>query len=273
MKFYDDFVSFRLLTQPYIKNWGTVLLFRMGFASEIKLKLRDGQIYPLRRVGYILYLGGLVFVSEDKEHFKDTLHLILDNFVAGQYSALPVKDRYVVDIGANIGDTAIRFAVLGAKHVYAYEPFPYIYEIAKWNIIQNRFERKIKLFNEAVSDKKSIIKIDEKFRSYGNTALQENSKGKKVSVVTLKEIVKRHELGNSSLKLDAEGYEYRIILSSSKATLRKFKYMVLEYHNYSDELVKKLESVGFKVSVTPSQDIYHRATLGKQGLLFAERVG
>ena len=61
-------------------------------------------------------------------------------FVKQEYSRLPVKDRVVVDIGANIGDSSIYLALRGAKKVIGLEPFPKNFQIAKQNIATNRLE-------------------------------------------------------------------------------------------------------------------------------------
>ena len=55
----------------------------------------------------------------------DIIWLINENFIKEQYKWLDVEGKNVVDVGANIGDTAIYFALKGAKHVYAFEPYPY----------------------------------------------------------------------------------------------------------------------------------------------------
>ena len=59
--------------------------------------------------------------------------LISENLVYEQYKILDVSNKDVVDVGAALGDTAIYFALKGAKHVYAFEPYPYSYNIAKKN--------------------------------------------------------------------------------------------------------------------------------------------
>ena len=50
-------------------------------------------------------------------------------FLYEEYQTLPVKDRIVIDIGGSIGDTAIYFALKGAKKVIALEPFLLNYEV------------------------------------------------------------------------------------------------------------------------------------------------
>lgn len=75
--------------------------------------------------------------------------LISEIFFQNEYRHLKCKDKVVLDIGASIGDSAIYFALKEAKRVVAFEPFPYAYEIAKKNIIQNGITR-VKLINAAL---------------------------------------------------------------------------------------------------------------------------
>ena len=70
-----------------------------------------------------------------------------------------LKNKVIIDIGANIGDTSLLFANEGSE-VYSYEPVPPIYEIALRNIKLNPdLENKVHLFNKAVSDKEGTIEI------------------------------------------------------------------------------------------------------------------
>jgi predicted RNA methylase len=52
-------------------------------------------------------------------------------FVNNIYEHLPVEGRSVVDIGANIADSCIYFALHGANNVIGLEPFPRNYELAE----------------------------------------------------------------------------------------------------------------------------------------------
>lgn len=74
---------------------------------------------------------------------------LLETFNWEDYK-LDVKEREVVDIGANIGDTAIYFSVKGAKHVYAYELQPAFYKCALENIKLNNLENNITIINAAI---------------------------------------------------------------------------------------------------------------------------
>ena len=81
-------------------------------------------------------------------------------FVHEEYSALNVYGQNVIDIGANIGDSAIYFAAKGARHVYAFEPFPSTFECAKNNVEINDLREKITIINAGLSDADGDIAID-----------------------------------------------------------------------------------------------------------------
>lgn len=72
-------------------------------------------------------------------------------FIDKEYDFLPVKDRAVIDIGANIGDSCIYFILKGAKSVLAIEPNGNLYNFAKKNININGFSDKIKIIRAACS--------------------------------------------------------------------------------------------------------------------------
>ena len=59
----------------------------------------------------------------------DTLDIAI--FTEKIYSKLPVKDRIVIDVGGNIGDSSLLFATLGAKKVIMIEPQPKFFPATK----------------------------------------------------------------------------------------------------------------------------------------------
>jgi hypothetical protein len=74
-----------------------------------------------------------------------------------------------------------------------------------------------------------------------------------IPVVTLGEIIRRFDVDDQEgliLKMDCEGYEYQIILSSDDETLRRFSHIQIEYHSGYMNLKNRLQGLGFKVSVT-----------------------
>jgi FkbM family methyltransferase len=206
-----------------------------------KVKERGGAVefdYGGRRVAM---LGGLPLCAG----------LIFENFLNDQYSWLTVEDKTVIDIGANIGDTAIYFGIRGAKRVYAFEPYPYAYRFARENIKLNGLGDRVEVLNEACGGSKdACIKIDRNFKSLRNTALKDFHHGKAIRIESIGEIVERFGLDGAVLKIDCEGYEYGIILDSSRKTLRRFDQIMVEYHFGYINIVKKLKEAGFSVKHT-----------------------
>ena len=109
------------------------------------------------------------------------------------YTTLDVNNKIVVDIGANIGDSAIYFAVKGAKKVIALEPFPKNFELAKKNIELNNLTDKIELIQAGCSSKSGTMTIDDK--STGpRSILSELSEGLTIPLLSLDDITKKYNI-------------------------------------------------------------------------------
>ena len=75
-------------------------------------------------------------------------------FLSEEYKFLNVKNETVIDIGANIADSSIYFALNDAQKIIALEPYPYSYNSAKKNIEINDLDNKIDLLNAAYGQDK-----------------------------------------------------------------------------------------------------------------------
>tara|TARA_B100001123_G_scaffold449615_1_gene615691 strand:+ start:14092 stop:17013 length:2922 start_codon:yes stop_codon:yes gene_type:complete len=172
-------------------------------------------------------------------------------FLHEVYNSLPVNDKIVVDIGANISDSASYFIIKGAKHVIAVEPFTINYEMAKKNISINEFDDKITLIRSGISSSSNRITINDTIEhGYTSFRMEEDVSGTtKLTTMTLQEIVEKYKIENGVLKLDCENCEYDAILSSPQHILSKFKNIFVEYHHGYKELKQKLEDTGFIVTL------------------------
>ncbi len=195
------------------------------------------------------------FYGELKQAFN-TLGMIEENFCNEQYASLNIEGKDVVDIGANIGDSAIYFALKGAKHVYAFEPYPYSYNLAKRNVELNNLNNKITMLNEGCG-KSRFVNIRDETKNYGGTDLKSFKNGKKIKILSLDGIVEKFKLRNATLKIDCEGCEYATILNAKNDTLSKFDKIIIEYHYGYKNLEKKLKDAGFKVRHTAPRYFYN----------------
>jgi len=180
---------------------------------------------------------------------KVYLNDIFYEIMGGMYE-MDVKDTKVVDIGAFYGETAIYYSKMGASEVLAYEPFKsesFISSNAQLNGCNN-----IKSYRMAVSDKDGFFNCDPDFENRAETKIYyAESPNKKLNKISLESIVNEHKIQDGCLKLDAEGAEFEIIKGAPVETLRKFKQMVLEVHNYFgniDEITDKLMNSGFDIT-------------------------
>ena len=77
-------------------------------------------------------------------------------FFKEEYKFLDIKDRDVIDIGMNIGDSSIYFSINGAKRVIGVEPYPYTFSIAEKNVKLNEIKNII-LLNAGYGQDSTVI--------------------------------------------------------------------------------------------------------------------
>ena len=176
---------------------------------------------------------------------------IVHTFFKKDYDQILVNERTVLDIGANIGDTGIFYALNGAKKVIGIEPFPKNFDYAQKNIQINNLDNVITLLQAGCSSKKEIIKIDPDYQSNIESEVKSFKTGIDVPMITIQDIINKYEIPKSSvLKIDCEGCEYDIIENISFETISYFSNIQIEYHLGYKKLQNKLESFGYTVKVS-----------------------
>lgn len=232
------FVMFQKRYQNYISVIISILRKRYPINAILKtghnVKLDDyNQLYcnllnldydagnDLVRVDNFMFYGG---VSNSDSIWA---------YISKEYEFLPVKDKVVIDIGSNIGDSSIYFATNGASKVIAIEPEYELFQFASKNIMFNGFSERIELINGICSN------VDSPTQRVDGPSL-----------VSLQGIIDKCKTIPSILKVDCEGCEYDVILSASSATLSHFTHIQIEYHYGYENLKRKLEEEGFRVKVT-----------------------
>ena len=169
----------------------------------------------------------------------------------GDYDFLqPIKDNTVIDIGMNIADSSIYFALNEASFVIGLEPYKYSYEMALENIEINDLKGKI-LPLHAGYGRDGIIEVEDKVSDIGSV-LEEHKGGIKIPLLSLSKLLEQYQYnisGELLLKMDCEGCEYSI-LYENESVLKKFSRIIIEYHNGYNELKTKLENSGFSVKYT-----------------------
>ncbi len=195
-------------------------------------------------------------------------------FINNEYEFLNPNECAVIDIGANIGDSAIYMIMNNAKKVVSLEPYPYSYNLALKNIELNNLKDRITLINGGYG-KDSIIKIDENKITDAGTDLVFSNEGKEIQLYSLKKIIKDFNLdGDLLLKMDCEGCEYNLLNEDSE-TLKKFKRIQIEYHYGYEKLVDKLKECNFKIEYTKQRKSYNPSASDPNmivGFIYAEKL-
>lgn len=198
---------------------------------------------------------------------------ILGIFLKSDYEFLKVDGKIVIDVGANIADSSIYFALNGAAKVVALEPFPRNADIAKRNIRINNLNSKIILLEAGCSSFDHKILVDQGYEGVYKSA-SSTKLGQPVELLALRTLVDRFQIESAVLKMDCEGCEYDVILNTPNDILRKFLRIQIEYHYGYSSLKKKLQSAGFKIAITRPRyrknEFVERSTM-IVGWLYAER--
>ena len=286
------------------RNWFQVLLVRYAGKAECTANFRNG--YQLNVTfknwqRYIMHthLFCLLPSSELKANSLSFHYQGLDlSFNFGKYgfdtvfevfAFDPYRDflkfanpsgKQVLDIGAAFGDTAIYFLLKGATHVVAVEAFPGYYELARQNIENNGFQKDCEvLLSAAGGSSGGNLVIDTNLEEMFGANMKQSGVGLSVPIVTLEELADRYQVKDGFLKLDTEGFEYEILLNTSKEVIRRsFSDMLIEYHYGHERLGTYLEECGYTFFHTGPTHVFMPNLIGKDaqnmftGHIVAKRI-
>jgi FkbM family methyltransferase len=205
-----------------------------------------------REPARIILKNGIRFESH-AIYWADMHSIIFQGIYTPPY--LPIeKNDVVVDVGANIGVFTAYAAFRTRKAVYAFEPFPDNYAALEQNMRANRLSN-VTTHMAAISDKSGteLISVADKSQHHRLKKFAHGVSGKYIEIpsMTLQEIMDDNNLKQIDfLKLDCEGAEAPILLSTSREYLLRVKKIALEFHDHLSEIThvqlqKLLEDAGF----------------------------
>lgn len=189
---------------------------------------------------------------------------IYEIFGRRDYEFGGLKNCIFVDVGANIGDSALYAALqVHVDYVHAYEPFPVTYGFLQENVALNPvLQKKISVYSYGWSNQERETEVsycDDNYNSAGNSVCgffyenQPFSKEKK-AVLSLKKasdilssLMERHKDKEIVLKIDIEGAEYDVLEDlHQNRLLSKVSVIMLEWHYKGyKEITSILEQNGF----------------------------
>jgi FkbM family methyltransferase len=214
---------------------------------------------------YFTYGGRKLLFYDSFELLYD---IVFEVFKGGAYDELDVRSRTVVDVGAGVGDTAILFALRGARRVVALEPLPSLYRRALVNVRVNGVADRVVLVNAALGPSDGEVFVEEGARGY--RPLAPASSGLRIRVYSLASLIREFGVERGAvLKMDCEGCEYGVLLTARPEDLAVFDQMAIEYHSGYARLKRVLEAVGFETALKPIRSL--RVPVEKQGYIVARR--
>lgn len=166
-------------------------------------------------------VGGLAL------RFKSFKPTFLEVFVLRDYDAVNYRNRAVVDVGAFVGDSAIYFALKGARKVYAIEPDKDAFSELLMNIVLNNVGDRVIPINVAVGG----------------------------SGMSLAKLIEYYGIETDVLKMDCEGCEYDVMLNPSEP-VSEFNEVIIELHKRvgNHNRVKDVLRASFNCGVVRSND-------------------
>lgn len=180
------------------------------------------------------------------------------------------KGTTVLDIGANIGNTAIYFAQFNeVRRVVAYEPAPYTYRLMLSKLSGCAVAGKIETRMEGIAGREGSMRIPDSYMDTRDCGLEDlqAEQGKAVRVVTLGQALKG--LRNVAIKCDAEGAEETLF---DGADLSEVYVVIVEWHGTKAKsgAAAALAKAGFRTRV---QWMCDGPKEGGTGFLYAEKRG
>jgi FkbM family methyltransferase len=148
-----------------------------------------------------------------------------DNY---QVTEAEIKDKIVIDVGANLGHFSLRCIELGAKHVYAIEAQPTIFYQGLVHTVRGFPVTPLNFAVLDIDGKTVMIPNDH----VGGSKI--SSVGEPVETITLKTLVK-DLTDDLVLKLDCEGSEFDILMNVDEETMAKFNVIHIELHENTND--------------------------------------
>jgi len=153
-----------------------------------------------------------------------------------------LRNNEVIDVGANMGVTTIKFFLSGASKVYAFEPLKKNYDFIHKKILsENKLSKKIEIFNFAVGEKRSRGKIF--YSNFNDIAAtldvnrielpQKNIE--QTEIFPLDSIPKLKKKKIVFIKIDVEGFEKKVLEGAKQIIKSKKPIIVMAaYHHKKD---------------------------------------
>lgn len=162
----------------------------------------------------------------------------------------------VVDIGGYIADFSMLVAKDFGARVYAFEPTPDNFAMAKANVARNGLADKIELHNMAIGDGSPVTLYVRRESDEMHVTFEPapGAVAEQVPSLSLATALAMAKSDIDLLKIDCEGFEYSIVEAAGIADFARVRRMSLEYHEIAgwqaklSQMKEKLVAAGFSIT-------------------------
>lgn len=219
--------------------------------------------------GVKFYLDSISTCNTIVETFVNNLHVI--------NSDIDWKDKVVIDVGAEFGDTPLYFASMGAK-VYAFEPLKVHFDGMMRNLTLNpKLSERIIPINAAIG-KDEVLNFsyeDSKHSSPGASFVYNTRKGDvivtKIDGYSLETAMKKFGINHVDLlKMDCKGCEYFLTVEGLKNVDSVKIEHLSKGSNKLENLLDVLDKAGFE-SILYRQNLQARRSNRITGYVYGKK--
>ena len=200
----------------------------------------------LRKDHHFICRSGIHYKVDLSEGIDLSLYLFgnFQSHVASRRYVALKDDAIVLDIGANVGSTVLRFAQLAPHgHVYAFEPTDYAFQKLLINLSLNPWlANRITPVQLFLSDE---TRADHHLEAYSSWKVDGRSSNihplhggmlkpaESVQAVTLNDYCLEHEIQRIDLiKIDTDGHEFQVLAGAKKILAECLPYIIFEISLY-----------------------------------------
>ena len=241
-----------------------------GILKYLNIMKSKGAIFDLETESVILELDGLKLCGPllDTSFLDVAVENQEDEYLLNFWN---LENKTVLDVGANVGDTALKFLSHGAKKVVSLEPNKSLKKYFILNMQKNGFNQ-YDFFAFGLSAKTETVSAPYRpWASAGTTSLNTlNSRHInkwpeiQLELMSIQSFVDDYLSGVciDVVKLDCEGSEYGILHSNNLFALNPSLFLI-EYHLGPQDLPNLLRKNGYKTVI--------KEKTKNVGLIYAEK--
>jgi FkbM family methyltransferase len=256
--------------EKFVRERMTIYVYNYGFRPSAVVR---EQIFKFK-----IASGEMTVKADYRTALYDMIAEVID-YDAYQLQQLQFdsnSEHHILDIGANVGVSAIVFSQIPRATITCYEPDPGNCAFLRQNLKLNGITN-VKVFQAAVATVNGTTEFQIDEESTGGHVVRGSVKGKsqkiKVSVTTLERAI--DDCGSDVidlLKCDCEGGEYDIVEQITPKLAKRIRNITVEVHDLDQShnlqsISSHLSRLGYQLSHKP--DMWERSALH---LLLATRA-